>query len=106
MRGIGLIKEEKVFQNDYRFNAGRRRLTRSSLSTHPKWISVVATVAFGMGLLYAQDASRATPATWTQLSPVSSPSARTQLVLAYDAAHNQTVLFGGVGDGPELVGCP
>jgi hypothetical protein len=34
--------------------------------------------------------------TWTQRSPVTSPSARLAHVMAYDAAHGLTVLFGGV----------
>jgi len=34
--------------------------------------------------------------TWTQLSPAASPSVRYLFAMAYDSAHNQTVVFGGV----------
>jgi hypothetical protein len=34
---------------------------------------------------------------WTQLSPSTSPAARYLSAAAYDATHNQTVIFGGVG---------
>lgn len=35
-------------------------------------------------------------ATWTQQSPASSPAARQGAMMAYDAAHGQVVLFGGL----------
>jgi hypothetical protein len=42
--------------------------------------------------------AQVTPApTWSQLSPATSPSARVFAAMAYDAATNQVVLFGGEG---------
>jgi hypothetical protein len=36
---------------------------------------------------------------WTKQSPTNSPSARYDAAMAYDAAHSQVVLFGGVNNG-------
>jgi len=43
-------------------------------------------------------------ATWTQLAPVSSPSARAQAGLAYDATHGTLVLFGGEDANGSVLG--
>jgi len=40
-----------------------------------------------------------TPAAWTEQFPLDSPSKRSGAAMAYDAAHGQTVLFGGNGLG-------
>jgi len=37
-----------------------------------------------------------TGSTWTQLSPATSPSARSGAAIAYDAATSQLILFGGL----------
>ena len=39
--------------------------------------------------------------TWTQKSPQNSPPARYQHAMAYDSAHGQVVLFGGLNGNPE-----
>ena len=47
----------------------------------------------------AAPASAATGSLWTQLSPATSPSARSGASIAYDPATGQTVLFGGNANG-------
>src|ERR1035441_4529685 len=40
---------------------------------------------------------------WNQKSPQTSPPARGYCLMAYDAAHQQVVLFGGFSSGPPFV---
>ena len=44
----------------------------------------------------------ATSVQWSQLVPAVSPSARTGAAMAYDAARNQVVLFGGISGQTDL----
>jgi hypothetical protein len=43
-------------------------------------------------------------ANWTQKSPTTSPPARYAHAMAYDAAHGQVVLFGGLNTGSSIIG--
>ena len=66
-------------------------------NANARLVCFVASLTMGAGLLPAQDFQLNARATWTQLSPASSPSAREDHRMAYDAARGQVVLFGGFG---------
>jgi uncharacterized protein (TIGR03437 family) len=50
----------------------------------------------------AAQASAQTAGTWTQKSPATSPPPRSYHAMAYDSAHGQVVLFGGMAVYPSL----
>ena len=47
----------------------------------------------------AVNAGAQTAGNWTQMAPLTSPSARSGTAMAYDSVHGQTVLFGGYNGG-------
>jgi len=49
----------------------------------------------GLGYAVVNDTWQLTNGQWTQLSPATSPPARSGAAMVYDAAHNNVVLFGG-----------
>jgi hypothetical protein len=63
------------------------------------FVVVVALVAAQAGSAFGATKAIA----WTQKAPLSSPSARAHASTAYDAAHGETVLFGG-WDGSSVLG--
>ena len=69
---------------------GGRRLTAGA-------IAVLFVVGVLGGLPSAVQASPSLGPTWTRQAPASSPPARADAAIAYDAATGTVVLFGGVG---------
>jgi hypothetical protein len=75
--------------------AARRRRARSSLAL----LAVLVTALVGLVALPA--VAGAAEGVWSEASPATSPSARADIAIGYDAATGQLILFGGVGAGAD-----
>jgi Galactose oxidase, central domain len=82
--------------------SGRFPMSRIWYSNASRMNLAVLTVLELAGLSAAAQ-SFVPAATWTQQSPTSSPAARQGAMMAYDAAHGQVVLFGGLSTSGKLM---
>ncbi len=81
-------------------NRNWRSIPESSRRSHARargFVSFVAVFILISAFCAAAKAQVTLATNWTELSPASSPSARFDQAMAYDAAHSQVVLFGGGG---------
>lgn len=76
----------------------RAKRQRAPADARQRVAAIALAAVAGLGLLGAGPgtARAAAAATWTSVSPASSPSARFNASMAYDAATKQVVLFGGL----------
>ena len=67
-------------------------------------VAPIAVAALIVGVFIRSAPANANTAAvhWTQMNPVTSPPARFEATMAYDAAHHNAVLFGGAGPSGSL----
>ena len=85
------------------FGKRGRSVRNRALATLFLGCCLVIAGTFAAAVVTPGSAGASTPATtWTQLSPATSPSARSYASMAYDPAIGKTVLFGGYDGDSEL----
>ncbi len=95
LRSAGVIVPSQRFSN--RQSSGLGPASRPSVAKRSLLVALAAVaLLIGAGPVSAQSPTLAP--NWVQQSPATGPSARWDGAMAYDAAHGQVVMFGGLGN--------